>query len=105
MKSNSVLWLQVRATAARALGSLVRGLGHDHLEAMMPWLLATLSSEASSVERSGAALGLAEVVAVLGPEHLNAIVPGIVQARTSHLHMKHNYTLSDFGAFWLLASC
>ena len=68
----------VRSTAARALGALVRGLGQDHVEAMMPWLLATLSSEASSVERSGAALGLAEVVAVLGDAHLAAILPGIV---------------------------
>lgn len=69
---------QVRATAARALGALVRGLGHEHVDAMMPWLLATLSSEASSVERSGAALGLAEVVAVLGPDHLAALIPGVV---------------------------
>jgi hypothetical protein len=75
---HALTWLQVRTTAARALGSLVRGLGHEHLEAMMPWLLATLSSESSSVERSGAALGLAEVVAVLGPDHLAAIVPGVV---------------------------
>jgi HEAT repeat protein len=69
---------EVRATAARALGLLVRGLGQDHIETMMPWLLGTISSEASSVERSGAALGLAEVVAVLGDEHLSAIMPGIV---------------------------
>eukprot|EP00892_Ulva_mutabilis_P008725 jgi/Ulvmu1/6224/UM028_0082.1 len=68
----------VRATAARALGSLVRGLGQEHVEQTLPWLLETLSSESSSVERSGAALGLAEVIAVLGDAHLAAIIPGIV---------------------------
>ena len=50
----------------------------EHVEETLPWLLALLSSESSSVERSGAALGLAEVVAVLGDAHLAAIVPGIV---------------------------
>lgn len=69
---------EVRATSARALGALVRGLGPDHVEGMLPWLLATLSSEASSVERSGAALGLAEIVAVLGEEHLAALLPGVI---------------------------
>jgi hypothetical protein len=104
----------VRATAARALGSLVRGLGQvlsafslrqpplrpgacagccrgshvracmqEHVEESLPWLLATLSSEASSVERSGAALGLAEVVAVLGEAHLEAIIPGVVEGCTA----------------------
>lgn len=53
------------------------------MEETLPWLLALLSSESSSVERSGAALGLAEVVAVLGEAHLQAIIPGIVAGCTS----------------------
>lgn len=44
---------------------------------MMPWLLTTLQSESSPVERSGAALGLAEVVAVLGADYLSALIPAI----------------------------
>ena len=36
---------EVRATAARALGSLLRGMGERHFQGLMPWLLATLKSE------------------------------------------------------------
>lgn len=50
----------------------------EHVEQTLPWLLETLSSESSSVERSGAALGLAEVIAVLGDAHLAAIIPGVI---------------------------
>jgi hypothetical protein len=46
---------EVRATAARAMGSLLKGMGAAALGDLLPWLLATLRSEGSSVERSGAA--------------------------------------------------
>ena len=36
---------EVRATAAHALGSLLRGMGEQHFQGLMPWLLATLNSE------------------------------------------------------------
>lgn len=36
---------EVRATAARALGSLLRGMGQEHFEDLVPWLLQTLKSE------------------------------------------------------------
>ncbi len=36
---------EVRATAAHALGSLLRGMGEQHFEGLMPWLLFTLKSE------------------------------------------------------------
>jgi hypothetical protein len=39
---------EVRATAARALGSLVKGMGEQHFQGLMPWLLATLRSEVAS---------------------------------------------------------
>jgi hypothetical protein len=46
---------EVRATSARAMGSLLRGMGPASLGDLLPWLLTTLRSEGSSVERSGAA--------------------------------------------------
>jgi hypothetical protein len=46
---------EVRATAARAMGSLLKGMGAAALGDLLPWLLSTLHSEGSSVERSGAA--------------------------------------------------
>ncbi|GFR52598.1 hypothetical protein Agub_g15195, partial [Astrephomene gubernaculifera] len=51
---------EVRAVSARAIGSLMKGMGQDAFGHLVPWLLDTLSSESSSVERSGAAQGLAE---------------------------------------------
>lgn len=52
---------EVRAVAARALGSLIRGMGEDNFPDLVPWLLDTLKSDGSNVERSGAAQGLSEV--------------------------------------------
>ncbi|KAK9840722.1 hypothetical protein WJX81_000165 [Elliptochloris bilobata] len=84
---------EVRATAARALGSLLRGMGEAiGMQELLSWLLATLKSEGSSVERSGAAQGLAEVVAVLGPAHLDALLPNVLAAcvsRSSYVREGH----------------
>ena len=52
---------EVRSVAARALGSLIRGMGEDNFPDLVPWLFETLKSENSNVERSGAAQGLSEV--------------------------------------------
>ena len=41
--------------AARAMGSLVIGVGEEPLEELLPWLIETMQSDASSVERSGGA--------------------------------------------------
>ncbi|KAK2994711.1 hypothetical protein RJ640_002517 [Escallonia rubra] len=51
---------EVRSVAARALGSLIRGMGEEHFTDLVPWLLDTLKSDGSNVERSGAAQGLSE---------------------------------------------
>lgn len=52
---------EVRSVAARALGSLIRGMGEENFPDLVPWLLDTLKSDNSNVERSGAAQGLSEV--------------------------------------------
>ena len=48
----------MRAVSARALGAIVKGMGEDCYNDLMPWLLETLTSEVSSVDRSGAAQGI-----------------------------------------------
>jgi hypothetical protein len=71
----------VRATSAKALGALISGIGFEEIEkpdsdigGMIPWLLSTLRSEASPVERSGAAQGLAEVCVVVNAEKVEDIL-------------------------------
>ncbi|KAJ7333816.1 eIF-2-alpha kinase activator GCN1 [Desmophyllum pertusum] len=51
---------EVRAVSSRALGAMVRGMGEESFEDLLPWLMETLTSENSSVDRSGAAQGLAD---------------------------------------------
>lgn len=46
---------EVRAVAARALSSLLQGMGAEYFSDLVPWLMEMLKSEGSSVERSGAA--------------------------------------------------
>ena len=67
----------VRATAAKALGSLLEGVGQDAFPDLFEWLLSALSSEVSSVERTGAAQGLAEVCCALGLDALDGLLPEI----------------------------
>lgn len=70
---------EVRATSARAVGTLVRGMGPAAFADLVPWLVARLASEASSVERSGAAQGLAEVLAVQGDAALSSLLPRVLE--------------------------
>ena len=71
---------EVRATAASALASLIRGMGgvDEHFADLIPWLTQTLQSDGPMTERSGAAQGLAECLAVLGQEHFEAMLPEIL---------------------------
>jgi hypothetical protein len=71
------IYFQVRSVSARALGAMVRGMGESSFEDLLPWLMQTLTSETSSVDRSGAAQGLSEVVGGLGVEKLHKLMPGI----------------------------
>jgi hypothetical protein len=53
---------EVRGIAARALGSLISGMGEDSFPGLIDWLLMTMEADTSGVERAGAAQGLAEVL-------------------------------------------
>ncbi|CAN6297987.1 unnamed protein product [Urochloa humidicola] len=70
---------EVRAVAARALGSLISGMGEEIFPDLVPWLLDTLKSDSSNVERSGAAQGLSEVLAALDKDYFDSILPDIIR--------------------------
>ncbi|KAF3790933.1 eIF-2-alpha kinase activator [Nymphaea thermarum] len=70
---------EVRSVAARALGSLIRGMGQEHFPDLVPWLLDTLKSDSSNVERSGAAQGLSEVLAALGKDYFDQVLPDVIR--------------------------
>ncbi|AQK60664.1 ILITYHIA, partial [Zea mays] len=70
---------EVRAVAARALGSLISGMGEEIFPDLVPWLLDTLKSDNSNVERSGAAQGLSEVLAALSQDYFDHILPDIIR--------------------------
>ncbi|OWM67342.1 hypothetical protein CDL15_Pgr000794 [Punica granatum] len=70
---------EVRSVAARALGSLIRGMGEENFPDLVPWLLDTLKSDGSNVERSGAAQGLTEVLAALGVEYFENLLPDVIR--------------------------
>ncbi|XP_055908453.1 eIF-2-alpha kinase activator GCN1 [Eupeodes corollae] len=87
---------EVRAVSARALGAMVRGMGESSFEDLLPWLMQTLTSESSSVDRSGAAQGLSEVVGGLGVEKLHKLMPEIIATaeRTDIApHVKDGYIM------------
>lgn len=72
-----------RATAARALGSLVEKLGEEQFPGLIPKLIATLSDESKSGDRLGSAQALAEVVSGLGISKLEELLPIILKGATS----------------------
>uniref|UniRef100_A0AAG5CZ96 TOG domain-containing protein n=1 Tax=Anopheles atroparvus TaxID=41427 RepID=A0AAG5CZ96_ANOAO len=87
---------EVRTVSARALGAMVRGMGESSFEDLLPWLMQTLTSESSSVDRSGAAQGLSEVVGGLGVEKLHKLMPEIIATaeRTDIApHVKDGYIM------------
>ncbi|KAF9966603.1 translational activator of GCN4, partial [Actinomortierella ambigua] len=69
---------EARATAAKALGTLVEKLGEHNFPELVHELLTTLKSDTSGVDRQGAAQGLSEVLAGLGLERLEGILPEII---------------------------
>ena len=69
---------EIRSHASKALGAMVRGMGETILEVMMPWLLQTVISNVSNIDRAGAAQGLSEVYAAVGPSKLAEVLPQFV---------------------------
>ncbi|CAG8528815.1 4749_t:CDS:10 [Funneliformis caledonium] len=72
-----------RATAAKALGTMVEKLGEDKFPNLVNELVHTLKSDTSGVDRQGAAQGLSEVLAGLGLERLDGLLPEIVNNTNS----------------------
>uniref|UniRef100_A0A5K3FSQ8 TOG domain-containing protein n=1 Tax=Mesocestoides corti TaxID=53468 RepID=A0A5K3FSQ8_MESCO len=70
---------EVRSVTARALGAMVKGIGEACSKDLLPWLISTLTSEQSSVDRSGAAQGLAEVLGGMGLSRLQSILPDFIR--------------------------
>lgn len=83
---------EVRAIAAKSLGSLVKGMGEEQFKDLIPWLLETMKSTAGNVERSGAAQGLSEVLAALPAQRFEELLPDIL-ANTNHArpHIREGY--------------
>jgi hypothetical protein len=83
---------EVRAVSARAMGSLLKGMGADAFSDLVPWLMALLRSEGSSVERGGAAQGLAEVFSVLGTGHMEGLLPDVLEGcRANRAHVREGH--------------
>ncbi|KAL8703325.1 MAG: hypothetical protein Q9201_003489 [Fulgogasparrea decipioides] len=72
-----------RATASKALGSLVEKLGEDTLPDLIPSLMNTLKSDTGAGDRLGSAQALSEVLAGLGTGRLEETLPTILQNVTS----------------------
>ncbi|KGQ00757.1 hypothetical protein PAAG_12568 [Paracoccidioides lutzii Pb01] len=68
-----------RATASKALGSLIEKLGEDALPDLIPSLMNTLKSDTGAGDRLGSAQALSEVLAGLGTSRLEEILPTILQ--------------------------
>jgi HEAT repeat protein len=80
---------EVRSVTARALGSMVKAMGGDSFDDIVPWLLGTIQSEQSNVDRSGGAQGLCEVLLAQGPEKLEEMMPAFIYASQNSDHPAH----------------
>ncbi|KNC80222.1 hypothetical protein SARC_07418, partial [Sphaeroforma arctica JP610] len=83
----------VREVSAKALGTMVQGMGEESFSELIPWLVETLKSPGNSaVDRSGAAQGLSEVLYGLGSERLERLLPDII----ANCSAKEAYTREGF---------
>lgn len=72
-----------RATAARALGSLVEKLGEEQFPDLIDKLMNTLSDPGKEGDRMGSAQALAEVISGLGLSKLEELLPTILLGASS----------------------
>ncbi|EXJ63580.1 uncharacterized protein A1O5_11341 [Cladophialophora psammophila CBS 110553] len=68
-----------RATASKALGSLVEKLGEDAFPDLIPSLMSSLRTDTGASDRLGSAQALSEVLAGLGTGRLEETLPSILQ--------------------------
>ena len=68
-----------RATASKALGSLIEKLGEDAFPDLIPSLMASLRTDTGAGDRLGSAQALSEVLAGLGTGRLEETLPTILQ--------------------------
>lgn len=61
---------EVRSITAKSMGMLVQGVGEEHFPQVVPWLVESVLTDSSTVERAGSAQGLCEVLVALGTEKL-----------------------------------
>ncbi|KAL2314757.1 eIF-2-alpha kinase activator gcn1 [Schizosaccharomyces pombe] len=81
-----------RATAAKALGSLIEKLGEKKFPTLIPELFNVLRSECSEVDRQGAAQGLSEILAGLGLARLEDVLPEILKNTSSPVpHIRESF--------------
>ncbi|XP_065830516.1 stalled ribosome sensor GCN1-like [Oscarella lobularis] len=69
---------EVRFVSAKAMGALVKSMGGNSFENLVPWLLETMQSGQSDVDRSGGAQGLCEVLSAKGIDKLSEMMPSFV---------------------------
>ena len=87
---------EVRTVCAKALGAIVRGMGEEGMKDLLPWLLDTLKSDGTSVDRSGAAQGISEVLYARGVEELSKVMPHFLassQDTTLPTHVRDGYLM------------
>jgi len=84
---------EIRASAAKALGTLTKGLGIEHSKMILKWLTDTLASPECQVkERSGAAQGLAEVISFHGKKFFESRLHGLIDlCNQPEVHLWESY--------------
>jgi HEAT repeats len=75
---------EARATAAKALGTLIERLGETNFPDLVSSLLQTLKTDSSGVDRQGAAQGLSEVLSGLGMDRMEGLLPDIISSANSN---------------------
>ena len=71
-------------------------MGDDTLGELLPWLLETLQSESSAVDRSGAAQGLSEVLLAQGYDRLAQLMPRFLESSqdlSNPTHIRDGYLM------------